>query len=261
LVQLEGRAVMPTPLRAAVTGRPCVWWDASVDLWHVDGDKNGTWRQAASRHAGNIDVVEIADKTGRLPVWLKGCELLLANERWESQMDTLPPEGVEWLDGLGFPWRGGQRIRVSEQCLQTDAALFVWGTLDHRRNIPEPAPAAGLERLKELLRTGEWRRALVSAVPAPGRVVAAVFIGFLDMFTQIGHGAERVPSADESTPPHIAPDALLVWKGRGGRPFLVSDRPKPEALASLRQRSWIFGAAGAAIMGCALYLLAPMFGR
>jgi hypothetical protein len=75
----------------------------------------------------------------------------------------------------------------------------------------------------------------------------------------LGHGAERVSSEETSAPPAIAPDAPLIWKGGKSRPLLVSDRAMPEALASLRQRSLVFGGIGAALVAYALYELAALF--
>jgi hypothetical protein len=105
------------------------------------------------------------------------------------------------------------------------------------------------------IRTGEWRRKVVTAAPGSAQVVVAVLIGFLDLFSKIGTGGERVRGADDSSPPDIAPAAMVVWKGRAGRPFLVSNRPEPAALTSLRQRSLLFCGAGAVVLCYTLYEL------
>lgn len=262
LVELSGRAVTAHPSAAAITGRPCVWWDVAIHLWYQDGDASGEWRQVAARYGGSIDVVEFEDDSGRLPVWLKDAELLLTARTWESGRDALPAPGVALLDEIGFPWGGNTRIRVSEQGLEADAALYVLGTVDERRNLPAPSRARGLDRVVYLLRTGKWRRALVGAVPAPARVVVAVLIGYVDMFTRIGLGGERVQRADAALAPSIAPTARLVWKGRSGRPFLISNRPERERLASLRERSLLLGGIGVAILCYTLYqFIALLLGR
>jgi hypothetical protein len=259
LVELEGRAVTARPSSAGITGRPSVWWDVAVYLWYEDGDRDGQWRQVAARYGGTIDVVELEDDTGRLPIWLKGANLLLEQRSWESQKDVLPPQGAALLDELGFPFTGNRKIRVTEECLETSGLLYVLGTLDERRNIPEPTQARGMDRLMQLLRSGQWRRALVSAVPAPARVIVAVLIGYLDMMTQVGRGGERVKRVDEADePPAIAPAARLVWKGRSGRPLLVSNRTEHDALAALRQRSLIALGIGAAALCYTLYQLVEL---
>ena len=258
LVELEGRAVAVQPSIAPVTGRPSVWWDVAIHLWYEDGRNNGEWRQVAARHGGDIGVVELADDTGRVPVWLKGADLLLEAQVWESRKDALPAPGLALLDELGFPWSGNRRIRVSETCLEANGALYVIGTLDERRNLPAAGYARALDRFMASIRTGEWRRAVVTAVPGPARVVVAVLIGFLDMFSKIGTGGERARGADDSGPPDIDPTATVLWKGRSGRPFLVSNRREQAALESLRQRSlWIAGI-GAAILCYTLYQLVDL---
>ena len=255
LVELEGRAVTDAPVLAGITGRPSVWWDVSIYLWYEDGHNNGQWRQVAARYGGTIGVVELEDDSGRIPVWLSGATVLLDSRSWESRKDTLPAPGAALLDELGFPWTGNRNIRVTETCLEASQTLYVLGTLDERRNLPEPSDANALERALLSLRTGQWRRALVGAVPEPARVIVAVLIGFLDIFTQIGHGGERGQRADLALPPSIAPSALLVWKGRSGRPFLVSNRAERDALAALRKRSLLLFGIGAAVLCYTLYQL------
>jgi len=255
LVELQGRARTTQPSPAGITGRPSVWWDVSVHLWYDDSRNSGEWRQVAARYGGTIDVVEFEDDSGRVPVWLKGADILIASQTWDSRKEALPAPGIALLDELGFPWSGQQHIRVSEQCLEANTPLYVLGTLDERRNVPDSAQAGWLERLIQSMRTGEWRRSVVAAVPKPGKMVVAVLIGFLDMFRKLGKGGERVKTADTSEPPAIAPAALLVWKGRAGRPFLLSNRPENAALVSLRSRSLFVCGIGAAGLCYTLYQL------
>jgi hypothetical protein len=102
---------------------------------------------------------------------------------------------------------------------------------------------------------------VVGAAPAPLRVIVAVLIGFLDIFTQVGRGGERAMRDVVAAPPALAPSALVVWKGRSGRPFLVSNRTEDAALAALRTRSlWTFGA-GAAVLCYVLYHIVDFFIR
>ena len=261
LVELEGRAVSDDASAAAITGRASVWWDVSIDIWYEDSDRNGNWRQVAARHGGRIDVVEIEDASGRLPVWLPGATLLLDARSWESGKDNLPAGGVALLDELGFPWNDRRRKRVSEQCMEVGQTLYVLGTLDERRNLRKPADAGPLERWRDLVRSGQWRRELVGAVPVPMRIIVAVLIGFLGIVTQVGHGGER-PGRDAVVElPALASNALVVWKGRADRPFLVSNRPEQSALATLRRRSlWTFGF-GVAGLCFALYQLIDFVGQ
>ena len=264
LVELHGRAVTAEPLQAAITGRPCVWWDVTVSLWYEDSDRNHQWRQVAARYGGRIDVIELEDDTGRVPVWLKGANRLLTSQSWRSSKSALPARGLALLNELGFPWNGSRDIMVTEECLEADATLYVLGTLGERRHVPGPGEMGLPERLSRLLRTGEWKRRVVAAMPGPGKIVAAVLIGYLEMMFKIGTGTggARSEHADDSSPPSIEPAALLVWKGREGRPFLVSNQPESAALASLRRRSlWTCGL-GAALLSYVLYAVVDwLFGK
>ncbi|WP_218509858.1 hypothetical protein [Variovorax sp. dw_308] len=262
LVHIEAPAEAATPTRAAITGRACAWWDVAVWVWYEsDSEDSGGWRRVASRHGGSAESIDIGDETGSATVWLNGAELLLELRSWESDTgdkddkDALPPRGVALLDTLGFPWRGGQRLRVTEECVEVGATLYVIGTLDLRRNVPESQAPGWLERTVDAIRTGAWRRNVVAAAPAPMRVVLAVFIGFIDMFTGIGAARMRPRTSRDGPPPALSPNARMVWKGHGDRPFIVSDRPERGALAALRKRAWITGGIGAAILCFVLYEL------
>lgn len=258
LVELEGRAVTEEASAAGVSGTPSVWWDVSIYVECEDGDGNLEWRQVAARHGGRIDLVEFEDDTGRLPIWLPGAMLLLESAGWESGKDTLPPRGIALLDELGFPWNGERKLRVTEECLAANQTLYVLGTLDERRKLPEPSEAGPIERGLQAIRSGQWRRMLVGAAPAQLRIVVAVLISYLGMMTQLGRGGERSPRDIVAAPPALAPTALVVWKGRANRPFLVANRPGQTALESLRRRSlWTIGL-GAAVLAFTLYELAQL---
>jgi hypothetical protein len=262
LVELEGRAVADQPTPAGITGQPSAWWDVAVSLWYEETETGGSWRQVAARHGGRNETVVFEDDTGRVPLWLEGAQLLLEPQSWEAGTDALPGPGLALLDELGFPWTGGKKIRVVEQRVEAGGKLYVWGTLDERRNIPEPSQASGLERARQLWRTGQWRMALVGAVPVPARLMVSVVIGYLGMLTQLGRGGERVRRAESSVPPAIDPAARLIWKGRGDRPFVVSNGTQKVALAALRQRSKQVCLMGAVVLCFTLYQLIDLiFGK
>ncbi|MEO6409784.1 MAG: hypothetical protein ABIO45_13675 [Burkholderiaceae bacterium] len=264
-VELEGRAITERPVASGITARPSVWWDVAVYLWYEDGHGHGDgeWEQVAARWGGNIDVVTLEDDTGRLPVWLYDADLLLETQIWKSDRDTLPPAGAALLDELGFPFNGTRLMRVSERCVEAGGTLYVLGTLGIRRQVPPASEASALDKLVRLWRSGRWKRELVAAFPRPMRIVVAVLIGYLDMMVKLGQGGERPERAEAGEePPPMAPDATLVWKGRDGHPFLVSNRPETAALAALRRRSLMLCAVGIGVMCYALYALVDaVFGR
>jgi hypothetical protein len=251
LVELQGRAVTDTPSAAGASGRPSVWWDVAVDAWYEDSrDKGGQWRQVLARHGGEAQTLLLQDDSGCLPVWLRDADLLLREHCWESGKDALPAPGLELLRAASLGWQGRQRLRVRERRMEAGGPLYVLGTLDEARHLPAAdVPEGGLQGLLRSLRTGRWRQALVQAVPGPLRMTVTVTLAYLDMLFSLGRGGERARQPrDAAVPPALTPSALLVWKGRAGRAFIVSDRREPEALAQLRKRSLVFIALGIGVL-------------
>ena len=253
LVHLQGRATTARPTPAAVTGRPSVWWNVAVFVLQRDEHRSDAWQQFAARHDGAIDVVELADATGTVPVWLDHARLLIASDAWESSTDALPAPGLALLGTLGFDWYGSQRLRVVEERLEVDATLTVFGTVDARRDLPPPGPPDVPERIRRSLATGSWRRALIGALPRIARAPMFITIGYLDMMVRLGMGKERPLPRPATEPPRLEPDAKLVWKGRAGAPFLVSNRETAAALKLLDQRSLLAAVAGVGLVGFAIH--------
>jgi hypothetical protein len=249
LVELEGRATAAQPTRAPVTGRPSVFWDFGVDAYSSNDDSSG-WSQLAARHGGAIDVLHLEDQTGRVPVWLKDADMLLATDSWEMGKDQLPAAGVAFLDDLGFPWNAGDRtLRVRETRLEVDSPVYVIGTLGERRTLPAPGERGMVATVVSQFRTGQWRTSLIRMLPPVlGRLVAVLF-GFLSIVLGVGRGGERPTEGPEPKPPDLPPDAVLVWKGSAGRPFIVSNRHETQAVEQLRTRS-LYKAGGGIVIVC-----------
>ncbi len=257
VVKLEGRAVTDRPSVAAVSGRPCVWWDVAVDVYY-DHDEDGGWRQVMARHGGSADMLVLEDATGRMPVWLRDAILLPQEHTWESGTDVLPAAGVALLAGTAFAWNSGKRLRVRETRMEANGPVCVFGTLDEARHLPAAGSEHGITRLRRWLRTGAWRNTLLGALPAPVRAPVAVAIAFLEMLFGIGRGGERAQPAQEAPPPALGPSQRLVWKGRSGHALVVSDHRETEATVQLRKRSWWSIGIGAVILFICLSELVDM---
>jgi hypothetical protein len=259
LVELEGLAKTAHPSPAAVTGRPSVWWDVAVEAWSPSSDKHGSgdWRQLAARHGGMMDAVEVEDQTGRVLVWLKDADLLVTEDSWEAGKDPLPSPGAPFLESLGFPWRSGLRVR--ETRLEADAPVYVLGTLDERRTIPAGGDAGMFARIASSIRTGNWRQRLIRMLPRWLGMLVTVLFGYLSILFGVGRGGERVKGPHDSAPPEMASDAVLVWKGRAGRPFIVSSGREAQALSHLRTRSLYRCAAGIGVLCYCVYELFQLF--
>jgi hypothetical protein len=234
-----------------------VWWDVVVEAYSSSDRESGGWQQLAARHGGTQDAFTLEDASGGVPVWLKDADLLIAEESWEAGKDRLPPNGIALLEDLGFRWTSGTRLRVREKRLEVGAPVYVLGTLDERRTIPEPGKRGVLAEIVAQFRTGQWRSTLVRMLPQwLGRLVAVLFT-FLSIVLGVGRGGERPPQQKEPSPPDLPSNAVLVWKGLSGRPFIVSNRRENQALSDLRQRSlWRAGIGVAIVCYCVYEVLA-----
>jgi hypothetical protein len=261
LVELQGCAVTDRPVAAGASGRPSLWWDAAVEVWHAEKKGEGEWRQVLARHGGSADTLVLQDATGRVPVWLRDVDLLLQEHRWESGKDGLPVAGQALLASAGLRWDGGRQIRVRERRLPADAPLYVLGTLDEASRLSAPGqPESGPASWLRALRTGAWRPAFLKLLPTLVRLPMTVALAYLDMLFSMGHGGQRaLRPGDAAPPPALEAGAVLVWKGRGGRPFVVADRPETEAVAQLRKRSLLFLAAGLGALCWCLHELLQLF--
>jgi hypothetical protein len=117
----------------------------------------------------------------------------------------------------------------------------------------------GFERLVRLVRTGEWRKRLVYAMPTPLRAPMLVAIGYLEMMGSVGTGGQRARRLEDASPPQLEPNAVVIWKGRAGRPLAIADQRESETLAQLRKRSLWFLGGGIVVLCWALYQFIDLF--
>jgi hypothetical protein len=262
LVELQGQAITNAPCAAGASGRASVWWEVAVDAWESDAKgRDGGWRQLVARHGGRTDALVLQDATGRLPIWLRDADLLMREHSWESGKDELPAAGRELLRAAGLAWDGARRLRVRDRRMEAGGPLYVLGTLDEARHLGFAGHGQrGLAGVGRALRTGAWRSALVRRLPGFVRPPVIVTLAYLDMLCSLGRGGERARAPQDSAPPSgLGPAAVLVWKGRAGRPFIVSDQRETGALAQLRRRSLWLLAVGAGVMCWCLHELIQLF--
>jgi hypothetical protein len=253
LVELEGRAVTQRPTPAVVTGVPCVWWNMQVEVWQkrTSGRHRGSsWVQVMARNGGQVDTLWLEDDTGRMPVWLRGAELLLSEDVWEKGKDELPPGGIQLLSGSPFDWHGAKRVRVREQRMEANGHVYVLGTLDEAHRLKNTGDEGRFERWARLVRSGEWRTKLLDAMPTLLRGPVLVAIGYLELLSGTGNLNKQ-----EAPPPSLEATEVLVWKGRAGRPLLVSNQSEKRAAGQLRKRSFWYIGTGIAILCWLLYEL------
>jgi hypothetical protein len=228
-----------------------VWWNAHVEVWQkrTSGRHRGSrWVEVMARGAPPVDTLWLEDSTGRMPVWMRGAELLLHEDVWEKGKDQLPPGGMQLLAGTEYDWLGTKRVRVREQRMEADGQVYVLGTLDEAHRLKVVGDERTLERWARYIRSGEWRDKLVEATPALLRGPMLVAIGYLRLLSGTGHDKER-----DMTPPNLEDTAVVVWKGRSGRPLLVSNQSEKRAASQLRKRSLWYIGGGIAILCWILY--------
>jgi hypothetical protein len=257
LVELEGRAITERPVAAVVTGVPCVWWELSVEVWQKRSSgrrRGGEWVQVMARSGGQIDTLWLEDSTGRMPVWLRGADLLLSEDVWEKGKNELPGGGMQLLSRTPFDWHSTQRIRVREQRMEANGQVYVLGTLDEAHRLKDAGQQSLSERWAHWLRSGAWRTTLVDSMPTPLRGPMLVAIKYVELLCAAG-GNERAQGVRDAPPPNLAATAVVVWKGRSGRPLIVSNQREKGAVSQLRKRSLWYVGAGIAILCWILYEL------
>jgi hypothetical protein len=263
--ELSGRVACERPTLAAVTGRPCAYWRVEVARYRPSGDDQG-WHTIASRDSRGFAPFALEDESGRIPVWAEGADLLLQADEWESGSETpaLPATAHGLLADLRQDWpptSEAARIRIRESRLEQGAPLYVLGTLEERGRVamPEPRPAAPPTTPFGLLRSGAWRdpgvlarsRLLGRAHPTTRMIVIGT--------ARLLFGRREQAGADGATchapAPDVPAETVIVWAGREGRPFLVSNTPEGGALSQLRSRVRARLLGGGAIMCLALWRL------
>jgi hypothetical protein len=253
LVELAGRAVTQRPTPAIVTGVPCVWWTLQVEVWQkrTSGRHRGSqWVQVMARSGGQVDTLWLEDDTGRMPVWLRGADLLLSEDVWEKGKNDLPPGGIQLLAGSAFDWAGTKRVRVREQRMEANGQVYVLGTLDEAHRLQNTGAERTSERWAHLIRSGEWRGKLIGFMPALLRGPMLIAIGYLELLGATGQGKQQ-----DVPPPNLESSTVVVWKGRAGRPLIVSNRSEKGATSQLRKRSLWYIGIGIAILCWLLYEL------
>jgi len=253
LVELEGRALTQQPTPAAVTGVPCVWWDMQVEVWQKRSSgrhRGGQWVQVMARGAGHVDTLWLEDSTGRMPVWLRGADVLLSEDMWEKGKNELPPGGIQLLAGTPFDWNSTKRVRVREQRMEANGQIYVLGTLDEAHRLKNAGDERTLERWARWFRSGAWRDWLVESMPQLLRGPMLVAIGYLELLSATGQREKR-----DMQPPNLESTAVVVWKGRAGRPLIVSNQREQAAASQLRKRSLWYIGGGIAMLCWILYEL------
>ena len=253
LVELEGRALTEQPSPAAVTGRQSVWWDVGVEAWYRGRrGKGGRWRQVMARHGGNGGLV-LEDATGRVPVWLRDADCCCKSTPGRPARTRCRRAASRCSTAAGSPGT------VAAGCAYTSAGWKPAGRYTslarstRRATCPSPATSGAWRGWSARCERESGVQAVVRATPELLRGQVMVVIGYLGLLSSVGRAGGRTRGLQDASPPTLAPDALLVWKGRAGRTFIVSDQRETGALGHLRKRSLWLVAGGVAVLCFGLY--------
>jgi len=150
-VELAGRARGRSPLRAPITGTPCVFFRFQVEEEQRRGKHRG-WRRVASGASEAIPF-ELEDETGRILVDPRGAQLELEPQLRETD-PALTPALREIVGRSALPlggWLlGSPRIRVTEARIHEGDALYVFGLAQTRPGVAGEARRATAAELRAL---------------------------------------------------------------------------------------------------------------
>lgn len=258
LVELEGVARADGTSLSPVSGQRCLRWDVKLEVREKRGDET-EWHVISQLSAEPAPLILLEDATGRVPVWTRGADWILANHQWEShKTGAPPPASAAWLEQMGCAWASGRHLRLSESLLLEGGPLYAIGTLDEQR--------MALERCRSLGQHGDpahWTRRQITVEPLLRLlpVKLAQFIQIMGGMFGMGEflGDHKAVRTEEAQPPELPPERVLLWHGSPGRPFILSDRHETAALDRVRVRArWLILGGSASMVGALIWLLTEM---
>lgn len=252
LVELSGRGYVQNPTEAPITNKLCAHW--SLEVRHRGKNDfrflSGLWNRVMTRSSGNLDTIELEDRTGRILVWARGAEMIPIREVWRSDRGGDPPGGVLHLIaalGLRWPSRWDRHpMKVTEERLEQGGPLYVMGTLAERRQIPA-APKGAVAKLLDRWAPADRPRE---------EEVTGSFASTFDYARKLGlrwFAKDWRPLSPLWSPPEVDRHQVLVWKGDQRRPFIVSGILEPQALRALSRRAWLYLFGGTGLMAWMLW--------
>lgn len=224
-VELQG-VLLPgpdEPLRAPLTGKPCLWWHYRIEEQRSSG-KRKSWHQLES--ARSEAWLGLGDATGQCLINPAGAEVRpLHREVWYgSQRHPRAEQPQGWLDAM---LSLGRRYRYIEERLHVGDPLYVLGefrTLGGGRQGLDLAAAQGAV-------VREWKQD---------------FQGLLARFDRDGSGelceqewrlvrlAAELEAEDRHRRASLEPEQSHLRKPEEAMPFLLSCRGEEDLVRSLR---------------------------
>jgi E3 Ubiquitin ligase len=233
-VEVYGKIVGPYTLISPLAEEDCYYYKA-IALGASERD------QKAMRLAEECLYVPffVDDGTGRLMVDPRGAEIDLANEAGENGGPLAQPENVNRFVDRHAGVGGGQVVKAEEYCIKPGDALFVMGTLRENRG-PQPMRGRDAGGRFELPAEAGCLSAEAADLQRRGELGA---LG-------VERRCEQQPAARVAEEFELHP-AVVLGKGEGRQPFIISARSQREVVGNLDWKSttYIWGGPVMALLG------------
>ncbi|MEE8558817.1 MAG: GIDE domain-containing protein [Myxococcota bacterium] len=241
LVELHGAAVAEETFTGPFTGKPVVFWEATVEEYRR-GRRSSHWvtvhKASSEEHPFHIE-----DETGRVLVLPANAETHLPNDYRESFGGRSLPAGVEaYLDRSGVRARGlfgiGKRLRFTERHIVPGQAVYIHGVAQERPDLRHRVR----DRRNEILREVKASPEAMDAIDRDGD----------GRISDQEWDTARRSAASQARSEGVT-DRVVVAKGGPRDLFLLSDRSERELVRRLHWTTGlcVFGGGAAFVAGTA----------
>jgi hypothetical protein len=248
LVEIRGKATAPYSIISPISQQDCYFYRAIA--WSSEqSDGSGRWTKAAEESL--CVPIFLDDGTGRMLLNPRGAELqLAATLSLDSTASDMPSGGVAG-GMMHFLARHGlaaaAAVRVEESCIRPGQTIFVLGTLCEN-------PARSADPRQHASMFGRLDADFVSAAAADLQRRGEFDFLHLPAVSETAEQPTRTAAETFDLQP-----AVMLRKGAGGDPFLISWRSEREVVLALAWKSALYIWGGPALaLGCLWYLLSQL---
>lgn len=250
-VELQGLAApLREPLRARLTGKPCVWYQWQIEEYQSSRSgrqRSGHWVTRDRGDAGRHFLID--DGTGQAEVVPADAKLhLRSRDRWQGPRPDQPDRGQQ--NPITAFFRRHRRYRMTEARVHDGEPVYVLGRFE--------TPRRGVREREALTRTllARWKR-------DPERMQAFDRDGDgevdLPEWDRARAKAARLAERAEAKLSADPPRPRIVATSEPTQPFLVSTEDEATLLTKLRLRAFGGTALGALLgVGAAAAVVARL---
>ena len=251
LVEVSGRARSSTPITAPISGKPCVYWRAKVDVLR---DNQST---TIADHHSPASSFEIEDDTGRMLVWPWSSELIVTDsQRWEG---AAAAELAKTQVGEALRrhyHENGHTFVITEEKIEVGRTLYVLGVLSERLLVAKPK--SFLENIQNKFHVKSFGGSETRTAPTGLDMGKALVLAISMVVWGLATGTFSLPNKLtelSEEPPNVDPRQVLIRRGEKDRPFIIADTPEGVVIGTLTRWTKLGLLGGAGIMVGTLILL------